>query len=373
MACGLPKTAPDGPPAATRSRTAPPTLFMCGDLMCGRGIDQVLHHPGAPQLHEPFVRSARDYVRLAEQASGPIQAPLTDAAVWGEALAILEQRRPQHRIVNLETAITAGGSPEAKGINYRMHPDNIGLLRTAGIDVCTLANNHVLDWGAAGLLDTLATLAGAGIASVGAGVDAQAAWRPAELRLGDHRRLLLYACASPCSGVPAHWAARAHTPGIARLDALCAAQALTLSRHINARRACADAVIVSIHWGENWGYAIPDAQRAFAHALIDAGAADIVCGHSSHHAKGIEVHRGRLILYGCGDLLNDYEGIGGHEAYRADLGLMVFPTLAEDGALRALELVPTRLRRLRIERATAADCTWLLATLNRECAPGHRR
>jgi len=92
-----------------------------------------------------------------------------------------------------------------------------------------------------------------------------------------------------------------------------------------------------------------------------------VHGHSSHHAKGIEVHRGHLVLYGCGDLLNDYEGIGGHEAYRPDLGLMYLPTLdAEAGALRRLRLAPMQVHRMRLRRAPEEDARWLRIVLDRE-------
>jgi poly-gamma-glutamate synthesis protein (capsule biosynthesis protein) len=91
-----------------------------------------------------------------------------------------------------------------------------------------------------------------------------------------------------------------------------------------------------------------------------------VHGHSSHHPKGIEIYRGRLILYGCGDYLNDYEGIEGHERYRGDLVLMYFPTLDPAGRLVTLRMVPLRLRKFRLERATRADAAWLKATLERE-------
>lgn len=90
-------------------------------------------------------------------------------------------------------------------------------------------------------------------------------------------------------------------------------------------------------------------------------------GHSSHHAKAIEVYRGRLILYGCGDLINDYEGISGHREYRGDLGLMYFVTLdALDGSLRDLSLSPVQMHRFRIRRAAPQDVRWLLTRMNRE-------
>ena len=109
------------------------------------------------------------------------------------------------------------------------------------------------------------------------------------------------------------------------------------------------------------------AQRAFAHALIESAQVDVVHGHSSHHFKGLEVYRQRLILYGCGDFLNDYEGIGGYDSYRAELGLMYFPTVdVRDGTLQRLTLTPTCIRHFRVNRARPDDVRWIAATLDRE-------
>ena len=74
-----------------------------------------------------------------------------------------------------------------------------------------------------------------------------------------------------------------------------------------------DLLLVSIHRGGNWGYEVPKAHKSFAHRLIDEARVDVVHGHWSHHVRPIEVHRGKLILYGCGDFINDYEGIGGRK------------------------------------------------------------
>ena len=127
-----------------------------------------------------------------------------------------------------------------------------------------------------------------------------------------------------------------------------------------------DVVIASIHWGSNWGYAIPAEHVQFAHALIDAGV-DLVHGHSSHHPRPIEVYRDRLVLYGCGDFLNDYEGIRGYESYRGELVLMYLPELSlRTGELVALKLVPLRIRRFRLERAEPNDTEWLQHVLERE-------
>ena len=128
-----------------------------------------------------------------------------------------------------------------------------------------------------------------------------------------------------------------------------------------------DVVLLSLHWGENWGYAISAAERDFAHRLIDDAGVDAIFGHSSHHAKGIEVYQGKLILYGCGDFLNDYEGIGGHEHYRGDLVLMYFPSFHSlTGRLVQLRMVPMQVHRFQTIHTTPRDNQLLLKTLNRE-------
>src|SRR5690349_5110944 len=103
-------------------------LFLCGDVMTGRGIDQVLPHPSDPRLYESYVDDARDYVELAERKNGPIAAPVTLDHVWGDALDELGRRPTHARIVNLETSVTTSSEPLPKGINYRMHPRNVGCL-----------------------------------------------------------------------------------------------------------------------------------------------------------------------------------------------------------------------------------------------------
>jgi poly-gamma-glutamate synthesis protein (capsule biosynthesis protein) len=271
---------------------------------------------------------------------------------WGEALQLIEQLAPDRRIVNLETAVTASETPwPGKGIHYRMNPAHIGCLRAAGIDACVLANNHVLDWGADGLRDTLATLHAAGIASAGAGTDASQAEAPAALPLPDGTRLLLFAWAGPGCGVDADWAAGDERPGVAWLARLDDAAAQAVSRRVQRDRRDGDRILVSLHWGGNWVDEVPAAHRWFAHRLIEFGAADIVFGHSSHHPLPIEVHAGKLVLYGCGDLINDYEGIAPRGRHRSDLVCLYAPTVSRaDGRLQALDIVPFQLRRFRLSK-----------------------
>lgn len=353
-------------------------LFLCGDVMTGRGIDQILAAPCDPALGEPWVKDARDYVTLAERAHGAIPRGAGPAYVWGEALALLADEQPDLRIANLETAVTTSDERAPKGINYRMSPANAACLPAARIDCCVLANNHVLDWGARGLEETLDTLHGAGIRTAGAGRSAAQAAAPAVLEVPGKGRVLVFAYGLESSGVPAAWAAGARRPGISFLPGLSAASAERVARRVLDVKHAGDIAIVSLHWGPNWGYEVERGQRAFARRLVDAGAADLVHGHSAHHPGALEVRRDRLILYACGDFLNDYEGIEGHEGFRPALTLMYFPALEASGALRALALRPLRLRRFRLERAAADDAEWLAAMLRRvsglavERAPDNR-
>ncbi|MFO7179882.1 MAG: CapA family protein [Pseudomonadota bacterium] len=333
-------------------------LFLCGDVMTGRGIDQILPHPSAPELHEDFVRDARDYVLLAERRSGWIPKPVTPEYVWGAALSELEQRAPDARIVNLETSITRSDDWVDKGINYRMHPDNVGCLTTARIDVCALANNHVLDYGYAGLLETLEVLERAGCHYAGAGRTLSEAYRPARLPLRSGT-LRVFSVGTPSSGIPESWAAGQNRPGVALLPEVSESAAEELVSRIRRDKGVGDLVVVSIHWGPNWGYELPRAWVEFAHRLVEGGV-DLVHGHSSHHPRAIEVYRGKLVLYGCGDFVTDYEGIEGYEEYRGDLAPMYFATLEpHSGRLLDLRLRVMQSRRLRLERATSRDVSWL--------------
>ena len=340
------------------------TLLLTGDVMLGRGVDQILRHPSDPALAEMYVRDARRYVELAEHRNGAIARPVADSWPWGDALGVLDELAPHARLINLETAVTRDGEfAPGKSVHYRMNPDNIACLAALAPDVCTLANNHVLDFGIAGLTETLDVLADARIHAVGAGRDARAARAPAIVPCGSDGRLLVVGCGTPSSGIPPNWAAAASRPGVHLLTDLTARRADELARSVTELRRPGDVAVVSIHWGGNWGYRVEPEFRRFAHRLIDGGI-DVVYGHSSHHPRPIEIHRGRLILYGCGDFIDDYEGIGGHDRYRAELTLMYLPTFERDtGRLVALRMVPMRISRMRLGQVSAADLGWMRTTL----------
>src|SRR5438309_5421929 len=243
--------------------------------MTGRGVDQVLPHPGDPELRERYAADARAYVRLAERAHGRIPRPAGFAWPWGDALRVLEDAAPDVRVINLETSIT----------------------RSRG-------------------------------------------FAPGK-------------------------AAAPGRPGVDLLPDLSDATADDVIGRARAAKGPGDVVVVSVHWGSNWGYGVGPDQVRFAHRLIGGGV-DLIHGHSSHHPRPVEVFGGKLVLYGCGDCINDYEGIAGHERYRGDLRLLYFASLHPDtGTLAALRMAPMQARNLRLHRAAQADARWLATAIQR--------
>jgi poly-gamma-glutamate synthesis protein (capsule biosynthesis protein) len=174
---------------------------------------------------------------------------------------------------------------------------------------------------------------------------------------------ILAAC-FPDSGVPHLWEAEEGRSGIffLREPGEQAAESV-----VDALQEVPERVprILSVHWGSNWGYEVSEKHRRFARALIESDTVDLLFGHSSHHPKEVEVYRERVIIYGAGDLINDYEGIRGHREYRPDLGLLYTVALRRGAVLR-LEATPLRRRRFRLEGASAEDARFLSGVLSKD-------
>jgi poly-gamma-glutamate synthesis protein (capsule biosynthesis protein) len=183
------------------------------------------------------------------------------------------------------------------------------------------------------------------------------------LTLPDGGHVVIGAGGTESSGIPRRWAATATRPGVAFIPNLSNRGAVDIANRVLAPKHPGDLTIVSLHWGSNWGYDIAPSQVRFARRLIDAGV-DLVHGHSSHHPRPIEVYRGKLILYGCGDAVDDYEGIKGFEAYRNELRLLYFASIDPDsGNLTTLHMTPLRAQRMRLHHASHQDAEWLASTL----------
>lgn len=350
--------------------TAEITLFLCGDVMTGRGVDQILPHPSDPILYESYVKNAKDYASLAENVHGKIERNVSYTYVWGEALNNLKQRNPDIRLINLETSITTSSNYwKSKGINYRMHPENIKLISAANINACSLANNHTLDWGYEGLEETIKCLNKEKIKYSGAGKNLQEASTPIILHVKG-TRVLIFGIGMTNSGIPFSWKASSNKAGLQVFTNYSELTLQEIKHRVNKYRKPGDIVILSMHWGDNWGYEISDDEKYFAHKLIDFCGVDVIHGHSSHHIKGFEMYKKKLILYGCGDFINDYEGISGFEDYRSDLCLQYFLKLNPvTGNLSALEMIPGQIKKFRINRASNEDAIWILNRINRECGP----
>jgi poly-gamma-glutamate capsule biosynthesis protein CapA/YwtB (metallophosphatase superfamily) len=248
-----------------------------------------------------------------------------------------------------------------------MNPKNISCLTTAKIDCCALGNNHILDWGYSGLEDTLKTLKSAGIRAAGAGRSLEEAQAPAVLDSAGEGSVVFFSFGSPSSGVQSNWAATEDAPGVNMVNEEAEDEVEHVRRLVEAAKGEGDVVVVSIHWGSNWGYEVQPEQLTFAHRLIDEAGVDLIHGHSSHHPRAIDVYKGKLILYGCGDFLNDYEGIRNYEEFRGDLGVMYFPAIDSfTGNLTKLQMVPTQIRKFKVNNATREDSMWLCSVLDRE-------
>ena len=215
------------------------------------------------------------------------------AAAFGPIAAVL--RSADFSVVNLETAITSRGTPQPKTYHFRAPPAAFTALGDAGIDLVTMANNHVLDYGPAGLADTLAAARAARFPHVGIGVNAAAAWAPYVITI--HGVKIAVIGVSQVAELASSWVATGSRPG--------EANAIDLGRTLAAVRAArrlAPVVIVFMHWGTE-GQACPDpAQLSLAPELAAAGASIIVGAHA-HMLQGSGWLGHTFVAYGLGNFL----------------------------------------------------------------------
>lgn len=282
-------------------------------------------------------------------------------AVWGDILPSLWSA--DLVLANLECALTRSATEwrdgARKAFYFRADPRAVQVLTAAGIDVVSLANNHILDFAEQGLRETIAALDRAGLAHAGAGIDRAAAARPALVN-ADGLRVAVIACADH----PEEWAATADRPGINLVRIGSETDLERVAAWLTAARESADFVVLSLHWGPNMRERPSPEFRAFARAVIDAGA-DIVWGHSAHVVQGVEFHHGRPILYDTGDLVDDYAI---DADLRNDLGAL-FLVQVRGTTTDEVGLLPLRITDMRVGRATDGDRAWFarrITALSRE-------
>ena len=298
------------------------TLALAGDTMLGRGVAERLgRDPHAPLLHPAVIEVARS------------------ADLF---------------VANLECCVSDRGAPiyaPGKPFFFRAPPIAAERLAAVGVACVTLANNHVLDFGEDALLDTLAHLAAAGIATVGAGEESQRARRSQAFSLAEGRLRIVAAADHPRS-----YAAGADRPGIAFADLARETPEWLLDA---ARPVAGELVLVTVHWGPNMKAAPVGHVRRAAAALVTAGAT-LVAGHSAHVPQGVH---GR-VLFDLGDFLDDYAT---DPLLRNDLSLLWLVTLDASGP-RALEGWPVYLEYGYTRPATDAEAARLARLLRGRCA-----
>lgn len=356
--------------------------------MLGRLIDQLfpqhVHNPEEAGIVAAF---RQRHARLREEEYTP-------AHPWGTTLPLLLQA--DLTLINLETSATTHDEAwPNKAFNYRVHPANAAAaLQRARVDYASLANNHTLDFGPEGLVETVWTLKKARIAFAGAGETTEEAISPAILGLprgergtreGGQREDPASRSSSAAAGGEDRqthaihvWSASDHPRDWAsvptfhlidysasirsRLKRLLTERPRPEANTASTRPALK---IFSVHWGPNYAWQPESEIRTLAHFLIDECDVDIVHGHSSHHVQGVERPRpGKLIIYGCGDFVDDYAVT---ERFRNDLGAVWRVNVREEEeaeqsggkGLRlrpsSLEIFPTRIQHFQAHLLDRSD------------------
>jgi poly-gamma-glutamate synthesis protein (capsule biosynthesis protein) len=284
-----------------------------------------------------------DWVPLREHAALAASDPAT---LYGDLLPRL--RAADARVLNLETPLAEGGTPVLKdGPGFRTDPSLAAALAAVPFDAACLANNHVMDYGAPGLEQTLNALRAAGLRWVGAGANREEASRPLILEIrGSRVALINFSEAEDASG------ATDGTPGV------CGFDIEDLILRVRAARSLAEGVIVIFHGGREYAPLPPpyvaDALRRIAGAGVDA-----IVAHHPHVPQGVEVRDGVPIAYSTGNFvcLPRHDRLYARLGYAAEValergrvsGFELIPYFAEERGLRALEGDPRRLFLARLE------------------------
>ncbi|WP_394739032.1 CapA family protein [Natronococcus roseus] len=286
-------------------------------------------------------------------------------AVWGTVLERL--RELDGLVINLECVLSTRGRQwrrTHRPFHFRADPDwAVPALERAGVDVCALANNHVLDYEEAALRDTLKHLDESGIARTGAGETLEEALEPAVVSIGG----LTVAVVALTDNTP-EYAADDASPGTARIE--IDREDEETKRRVRealerARGADPDLLVASLHWGPNMVEEPPAPFRKFGRWLVEAGA-DVVHGHSAHVFQGVEIHEGRPILYDTGDFVDDYAV---DSRLRNDRSFLFVLAVSEAGVPTELRLYPTEIDDCAVHEASPDAADWSRERMHELSAP----
>jgi hypothetical protein len=292
---------PTPPLATVEGEVHEITLALAGDVMLGRLVNEVILQ------------------------NGPLYP-------WGDLLPLVQTA--DLFLINLECVIAESGEPflPPRVFYFRADPKAIEVLTSAGVDYVTLSNNHAMDFQGPALLETIRHLDEHGITHAGAGGNLEEASRYALLEAKGFK-VGVVAFADHFQ----EYAATEDSPGTNVIPITLEEPYFNrVAGSIQAVRAAgADLVVFSIHWGPNLRTVPPPEFKQFARAVMDAGA-DIFHGHSAHLFQGIEIYKGKPILYDTGDLIDDYYV---DPEYKNDQQLLFLVTVTGSGVER-VELVP---------------------------------
>ena len=250
-------------------------------------------------------------------------------------------------IVNLESPVTTRGKRVTKPFNFRMNPRFLSALTGGGIDIVSIANNHINDYGPRGLLDTISYLDSVGVRHVGAGRNSLEAYRPViDTIRGREVAFLAYYGGGEAPG------AGKSSPGVARRDLERVCRDIRSLRDGGSSRY----IVVILHWGTERATSPDGSQVAFAHALIDAGA-DAIVGHHPHVLQGIERYSRGVIAYSLGNFV-----FGGNDRETYNTGMFEI-RLGTSGAGYAF--IPVRIDRWRASILSGADSLRLIGSMRK--------
>jgi poly-gamma-glutamate synthesis protein (capsule biosynthesis protein) len=285
--------------------------------------------------------------------------------VWGDVIDRL--RYLDSVFVNLECCLSTRGEPWTetdRPFHFRADPSwAIPALERGNVDYCSLANNHVLDYEAVALTDTLEHLDDADIAHSGAGDDLSAALEPATLSVNG----LDVACISLTDNTP-EYAAEEATPGTAWIEISHedpATRETVLTALERARDTDPDLVVASLHWGPNMRPEPPESFREFARWLVDQGV-DVIHGHSAHVFQGIEIYDESPILYDLGDFVDDYAV---DEELHNDRSFLFELDVTATGTPTRLRLCPTEIEECAVYEADREAGQWARERMRRLSDP----
>ncbi|HWO94446.1 MAG TPA: CapA family protein [Dehalococcoidia bacterium] len=258
--------------------------------------------PSQPEAATVSIAAVGDVMFARTVGEAMVEGGL-DAAFAGVGDTL---READIAFANLEMALTERGEPAPKDFTFRAPPSFGPALVGAGIDVVSLANNHIMDYGPEGLFDTLVSLELLGVKGTGAGASREAAVKPAIVE-SKGIRVAFLAFASCRNDSVSGFEARSFeagetTPGIAW------AEVDRITQAVRDARAQADVVVVSFHWGDEYRHEVSEEQQALAYTAVDSGA-QLVLGHGPHVLQGWEARGEALIVYSLGNFVFDLDDV----------------------------------------------------------------